>query len=395
MLPLMPGRIDDNVGPVGNFRVPASEPNSHVAPRRLRFSAFGLILIAYILFGANGTLGQGQPGILPFSTNEYGVDLATGNVNMAFPLRAKTGKIPFWSKVVGTSGMAINYTGLYYQWQPLLIYPGYKYQDPTTISFASKVVPPTVANCPYGTNSFYHAEYLGDFAVIDPTGANHPIPGSWKVGNGPAGSNCQTQQGTSGPALTYDGSGYSLVIASGNIMVSDRSGNSWAGTCTYSNGCVLGSSTGAIISDPDGTTISENDGTVTDSLATTVLSNVPYNSAMASTVSYVDVNGATQQYVLAYTPMNIATNFNCFNAAGVQDPDDTAPASLQMLTSITVPPRLPHNTQLPTSRPQERAGISRDGSLRSPCLLAGQYRIRIPGEIKALTATMGLFLSSP
>ena len=341
MLPLMPGRIDDNVGPVGNFRVPASEPNSHVAPRRLRFSAFGLILIAYILFGANGTLGQGQPGILPFSTNEYGVDLATGNVNMAFPLRAKTGKIPFWSKVVGTSGMAINYTGLYYQWQPLLIYPGYKYQDPTTISFASKVVPPTVANCPYGTNSFYHAEYLGDFAVIDPTGANHPIPGSWKVGNGPAGSNCQTQQGTSGPALTYDGSGYSLVIASGNIMVSDRSGNSWAGTCTYSNGCVLGSSTGAIISDPDGTTISENDGTVTDSLATTVLSNVPYNSAMASTVSYVDVNGATQQYVLAYTPMNIATNFNCFNAAGVQDPDDTAPASLQMLTSITVPTPTP------------------------------------------------------
>jgi RHS repeat-associated protein len=341
MLRLMPGCIDNTVGPIPDLRVTGPKCNSDVAPLRFRFSALGLILIACIFLGANGALGQGLPGILPFSTNENGVDLATGNVNMAFPLRAKNGKIPFWSKVVATSGMAITYTGLYYQWQPMLIYPGYKYQDPTTISFAYKVVPPTVANCPYGTNSFYHAEYVGDFAVVDSTGAAHSIPGNWKVGNGPAGSACQTQQGTSGPTLTYDGSGYSLVITNGNLTAYDRNGNSWTGSCTYSLGCVLGSSTGGSISDPDGTKISESDGTVTDSLAATVLSNVPYNGAKAASVSYVDANGNTQQYVLTYTSMNIATNFNCINSAGAQGPVDQAPAALEMLTSITIPTPTP------------------------------------------------------
>ena len=335
----MPGRIDDTVGPIGDFTGSAPEGDSDGAPLRFRFSALGLILIACIFLGAHGALGQGLPGILPFSTNENGVDLATGNVNLAFPLRAKNGKIPFWSKVVGTSGMAINYTGLYYQWQPLLIYPGYKYQDPTTISFAFKVVPPTVPNCPYGTNSFYHAETVGDFEVVDSSGAAHGFVGdiTWKVGNGPAGSNCQTQQGTSGPMLTYDGTGWTLVITNGNLTVHDRNGNSWTGSCTYSFGCVLGSSAGGAVSDPDGTKISESDGTVTDSLATTVLSNVPYNGAKAASVSYVDVNGDNQEYLLTYTSLNIGSTFNCINSAGVQDPDDETPGPVEMLTSITIP----------------------------------------------------------
>ena len=339
MLRLMPGRIDDTVGPIGDFTGSAPEGDSDGAPLRFRFSALGLILIACIFLGAHGALGQGLPGILPFSTNENGVDLATGNVNLAFPLRAKNGKIPFWSKVVGTSGMAINYTGLYYQWQPLLIYPGYKYQDPTTISFAFKVVPPTVPNCPYGTNSFYHAETVGDFEVVDSSGAAHGFVGdiTWKVGNGPAGSNCQTQQGTSGPMLTYDGTGWTLVITNGNLTVHDRNGNSWTGSCTYSFGCVLGSSAGGAVSDPDGTKISESDGTVTDSLATTVLSNVPYNGAKAASVSYVDVNGDNQEYLLTYTSLNIGSTFNCINSAGVQDPDDETPGPVEMLTSITIP----------------------------------------------------------
>jgi hypothetical protein len=95
MFRLMPGHIDDTVGPIGDFMAPAPECDSHVAPLRLRLSALGLILIACIFFDVSSALGQGLPGILPFSTNEYGVDIATGNVNMAFPLRAKNGKIPF------------------------------------------------------------------------------------------------------------------------------------------------------------------------------------------------------------------------------------------------------------------------------------------------------------
>src|SRR5580658_11225400 len=92
MLRLMPGCIDNTVGPIPDLRVTGPKCNSDVAPLRFRFSALGLILIACIFLGANGALGQGLPGILPFSTNENGVDLATGNVNMAFPLRAKTAK---------------------------------------------------------------------------------------------------------------------------------------------------------------------------------------------------------------------------------------------------------------------------------------------------------------
>src|SRR5262245_27081563 len=85
-----------------------------------------------LLLLAGVSLCQDVPGVQMFSTNEFGVDLATGNVNIQFPLRSKIGKIPFWSQVVGTSGV----TNVQNMWA---LFPSWTYQDPTTLTFGATV----------------------------------------------------------------------------------------------------------------------------------------------------------------------------------------------------------------------------------------------------------------
>jgi hypothetical protein len=49
-----------------------------------------VILVAHSAIATEVARWQSQPGVLPFSTNEYGVDLATGNVNIVFPLNLRS-----------------------------------------------------------------------------------------------------------------------------------------------------------------------------------------------------------------------------------------------------------------------------------------------------------------
>ncbi len=276
---------------------------------------------------------QSLPGVLPFSTNDFGVDLATGNVNMAFPLRSKVGKIPFWSKIVGTSGFGLSGSSSV----PMLL-GGWTYQDPTTAHFSYTVASQT-AKCPYGTGqTYYYAELLEDFAITDSTGASHRFPWAqgWIVGNGTSGSSCASQTGSLGPIATTDGSGYSLYIVNSNLTVYDKSGNSWTGTCTYSNGCRLALG----FYDPDGAAISNSSSSgstyVNDTLGTVAITDYPNVStwppnlgggAPVPSLSYADVNGNSQQYGFGYTAMNIANN-GC---------PTYAYTNWQMPTSITLP----------------------------------------------------------
>jgi RHS repeat-associated protein len=316
------------------------------------FSRFRFPLIILVAYGVIpiGASGQNQPGILPFSTNEFGVDIATGNINVGFPLRSKTGKIPFWSKIVGTSGMNVTPEP---QWSPLLLW---SYQDPTMASIASSVSSVNITPCPIGTQRYDYAEYLIGFGVTDDSGFAHRFAaGNYKVGQGASGTACGTQAGTFGPFQTTDNSGYTMTIINGALTVTDRRGNSRTGTCSYSNGgCYLGQN----VTDVDGASMAlgyqqvgeTNNYFVTDTLATSVLNGVPAlvpggGPMMPSSgaVSYLDANGATQQYTFGYTTLNLASNFNCINTAGVQEPQDFGPGHLMgavqksMLTSITLP----------------------------------------------------------
>jgi RHS repeat-associated protein len=287
---------------------------------RVRFLALPLLL----LFSAQMGTCQGLPGIQMFSTNENGVDLATGNVNIEIPLRSKTGKIPFWSKIVGTSGMGVNPND---QWTGLL-WGAFAYHDPTQSYFSVSVY--NMQNCNYDGKS-YSTEQVRTPTVIDSTGGGHAFSGgpAWQIGNGPAGSTCLNSQGTIGPFTANDGSGYILVVTNGNPTVYYPNGYHVTGACTIASGCLMQLQ----VTDPDGATITNSAGAVTDSLGTPVLGGLPASGDIINTTtfSYSDQSGNQQEYTVGVTLLKIATNFGC------EGPFDGSPETLNMPTSITLP----------------------------------------------------------
>ncbi len=298
-----------------------------------------------LLFLLAPGFAQNQSGVQMFSTNHFGVDLATGNVNINIPLRSKNGKIPFWSRLVGTSGMTVGPDGS--QWFPMLLpgSPGWSYQDPTTAIFEYAGVPPGVRHCTYHSST-YEVDWFGMAAITDSSGASHTFAGNpkWQVGNGTTTTGCYTPQVSHGPYTTTDGSGYTLIITNGNPTVYDKSGRYLPGTCNIADGCSLNVG----IYDPDGASISNVAGAVTDTLGTTVVSGAPnnpfgqsgfYNTVAANTpISYYDINGSQQQYTLGVNSLPIATNFNCINTSGSPDPKDyNWGTSSPLVTSVTMP----------------------------------------------------------
>ena len=64
-------------------------------------------ILALFAFAPSQSAAQTDPnaGILPFSTQEHGVDLATGAVNLSVPIQSKVGKIPFSFSLYENSGI--------------------------------------------------------------------------------------------------------------------------------------------------------------------------------------------------------------------------------------------------------------------------------------------------
>ena len=321
--------------------------------RHAPFMSMRALLLVLLITCIHASIAGGQslPGILPFSTNDNGVDLATGNVNFAFPLRAKMGKIPYTSKIVGTSGM--KYTDdTATQFASLLVW---SIQDPTTAQFGNGTTATGSFTCEGTGGAIYQSELLNHFTVTDSTGAVHTLGDTsqtngsnpYRVGNGPAGTACGPPIGNLGPLVASDGSGYSMLISSGQLTVYDRDGNYRTGSCSYYSGCSLGAS----LYDPDAASIVNQQGTVTDSLNTTVLTGVPVSipsgevlpPLSVNSLSYAGASGASQQYSLGYTMFNLASNFNCISSAGSQSPQDFGPnkfggsVQVALLTSMTFP----------------------------------------------------------
>ena len=69
-------------------------------PRRTKVGQWPFVLAGYALFlfclvGVAASQVDPAAGILPFSTQQFGVDLATGALHVSIPIRTKIGKIPF------------------------------------------------------------------------------------------------------------------------------------------------------------------------------------------------------------------------------------------------------------------------------------------------------------
>ncbi|MGA8490287.1 MAG: hypothetical protein WB711_07685 [Terriglobales bacterium] len=256
-------------------------------------------------------------GILPFSTNEFGIDLATSAVNANIPLRNKAGKIPFANSFRGTS--------LYGTWYDLENRLTYWTLEAGPLSSASLGYTDNLEfgftgggasyNCTDGSGYVY---YHATTAIADGTGASHPLPSTftWYArGTG----DCYT---ASASAQVTDGTGYTFVVTNGTPTIYDSSGDMYSNfgaNPTNPNSLALASS----LTDPDGAKIStSSSGVITDTLGATVATTVTTKDSQGvynTTCVYYTANNAeagcgpsgTASYTITWTNLNLETAFHC------------------------------------------------------------------------------------
>lgn len=259
---------------------------SRPSDRRLEIAArLTRPMLLLLLISATG-IAQTDPnaGILPFSTQTFGVDLARGSVTLSVPLRSKLGKIPLSTSMQNTFSIWNNSSHWAANSPYMFTYPA------QFLSWTGNTT-----TCPNGA-----VEALN---VVDSTGARHPVAGSLPC-------NPNLRNFTS---ATTDRSGYTLRIVGSSVTIYDRSGN--ASTGGYAG-------TPWTASDPDGTTVQFSgnmggQGVYTDSLNQTALT-ATYVGPLPHdyNFTYTDSGDNTQKYSVQTTEYNFVTAFGC---AGITD----------------------------------------------------------------------------
>ncbi len=264
-----------------------------------RFFA-GLSALCFLLCTLSFAQYDANQGILPFSTRAFGVDLATGSLNLSIPMRNKAGKVPF----------SFSFEGNFHSWLETLS-SGTK-QWASTAYLSGQTLQAFGWIATYSTCGQIDGVET-ELYIIDPTGARHAVAGTIPCA------------GATNLAVTAtDGSGYSLVMSGepangGSVLVHDTSGNA-------ANANIF---TTWFLKDPDGNAITstltyqtqteEYVEQYTDSLGQSVLTETnapPVNSKLPTTYAYFDANGNSQQFISTPATYTFATNFGC---AGMQE----------------------------------------------------------------------------
>jgi hypothetical protein len=277
---------------------------------RVSHSLASVCVSAMLVICCSGAKAQSGPnnGILPFSTHDWGIDLASSAVYLDIPLRSKAGKIPYSSSLVST-----YYYFPFVDSQEKLVWGlggGPVFHD-TAVQPLLTLTNDTIHACPNGVDATYTA-YSAN-SITDGTGAQHMLN---EVVNWARSSNasCQAlEQHQATGSTAYDHSGWSLYVGTtGSPLVYDVLGHQY----TISNN---GGGFSTIYTDPDGASISWNTniisegGQATDSLGATVLTLSNATSSNSVTASYTDVSGTnTQTYTTTYSSsINVRSNFGC------------------------------------------------------------------------------------
>jgi YD repeat-containing protein len=282
---------------------------------RHRFGLRHLFTPALVVSLVTIGFAQGNPpGVQPFSTNNFGVDLANSNIHIEVPLRAATvGPNPLSLSLVANFGVIDLMVGFHavYNWVPP------QFQSVTASGLlGAQIQASSGVDCGNGVGGGGNMDVIG---VVDASGAAHslsgvvdgvPVDHSFTIGQGP---NC----GLSGQGTTVDGSGYTIVVTYdgtySNFRVYDRSGNVGVGGF-YSS--YLGLMSVSSVSTPDGiATVSYAYPTWTDALTSTPLLTESltggYKSPGSNTYSFTDANGTAQHYTVSRTQKTMQTNFGC------------------------------------------------------------------------------------
>jgi hypothetical protein len=247
--------------------------------------AVGLSVVLFVL--APFSLSQSDPGagIQLFSTNHFGIDLASSNVNIQAPARSKIGKLPFSSMFVGNSHAYFKSTT---QWGVNSTFGIYI----SPLLSASGTVGGT---CPTRTET--------NITLIDGTGAQHSVPN--------ATVNLCSGHYNSGTWGSTDGSGYTLVVSNGSFVVYDP-----RGIKNTFNAPLTGYNASFTATDPDLASVYVNTSNSEwiDSLGVAALT--VGGSSSVTTYSYLDASSNTQEYSVNYgSDINLLTNFKCSGIA--------------------------------------------------------------------------------
>ena len=252
-------------------------------------SLAGLLLLTTLVSLAGYAQNDPAAGVQMFSTNNFGVDLASSNINVNIPIRAKVGKLPFSYSLVLNSHAWLN---IGVQW----LVDGGLIGTPAGLLGTS-----VAALSQTGSDCVLHQIEYSNFGVRDSTGTWHPFPQFTQYA-------CST--GSLGPFTTTDGSGYTLVIPNQRLnstwILFDRQGNS-------KQIVFPGQTLDKPVQDPDGVTFSVsgyNPVTFTDTLGAAVLEQTIGSSGTSDTYTYPD---SSQTYTVAYGTFNQLTNFQCPN----------------------------------------------------------------------------------
>jgi hypothetical protein len=194
--------------------------------------AVGVSLV--LLFVPSAVFAQGfspdtGTGVELFSTQKFGIDLASSSITQSPPIRSKSGKIPVSYALVGNSHVYPNGTGL-------AVSSGFTGKLlAADFGYSVKWTQMMVQACQNG-----NIETYGGWQVFDNTGAAHSLGTSWVDTNG-------TCYQFPSLATTTDGSG--ITVTSSNRRsatgIYDKMGNDFGGS---------------VLTDPDGATVTAGSG---------------------------------------------------------------------------------------------------------------------------------------
>jgi RHS repeat-associated protein len=273
--------------------------------RSLRSFLHILVGSAFLLsFSPVKAFAQGDPaaGVQLFSTNNFGVDLATGNISVMIPLRSKS---TLSIALIGNFHPYLDPNGVW------VVNTGFKATGSSLLGYGvfwnySRPYPP-------GCHGMGDSIDYG-FYVQDMTGAQHPLSLTFQMDAG----GCVPPPAS---GLTTDGSGLTVVTGGSFNTSSWKIYDSGGNHNTFSS-----------IITPDGVVLNSfASGAYQDSLTSTaVLTVATHTGQTADTYSYYDASNTQQTITASKTGYYLWTAFGCFG--------DYHRSSLSYLpTTVTTP----------------------------------------------------------
>jgi RHS repeat-associated protein len=252
-------------------------------------------------------------GLVPFSTLSGGpiasLNVATDNILINIPVRAKSEQIPFSYSLVGNSSAEVPFG-----WSQWLVNTGIQGQIGGLLGANVSVSESGGHTCYGDTNDVW----ITNFAIVDASGATHPVSSATLDTGVPYNGGWVHCEGTTMSGGANDNSGISMTYTTSGSPT-------WTIYDVHGNSVYPASGTVKTLKEKNGNEMSSTTATngisIVDSEGVTVLTTSLQGSCAGcvDTYSYTDDIGATQKFTVAYGTYTYSTKFGCQGTDGIID----------------------------------------------------------------------------